>query len=407
MGGLTILGLMYLAMVAGLLLLHANPVDMTVQVAFMAGAGVVLPALFFMGLGGVVSQLAGNGRRATTYGLVPLFVLFTLRSVGNVVASNDWLKTLTPFGWIDKWRIVDNPHAIWAFVSALAAVPLVALAIYLAGKRDLGDSIIAESDISKPHYTLLGGVGAFSLRRMRTGLVAWWLSALAMTIMIAGLAKDAANAVNDSEALRKSLSSLAGGSHSIEPSFVGVSALFLGITLLAMMVNGVGSTRREEAKNYADTLLVNPVGRYRWLFGRWIILIAAAAFIITTSGIATWAIVRSQHIAISFWTEVGGLLSIMGPLLFTLGIGVLLYGFKPRLAVPIAYAYLVWSFAIDLVGSTVALNDIVQKSSIFHYISLVPAESPDWKASWILLALGTVLVIAGSYLFNHRDLETE
>jgi putative exporter of polyketide antibiotics len=97
----------------------------------------------------------------------------------------------------------------------------------------------------------------------------------------------------------------------------------------------------------------------------------------------------------------------MGPLLFTLGIGVLLYGFKPRLAVPIAYAYLVWSFAIDLVGSTVALNDIVQKSSIFHYISLVPAESPDWKASWILLALGTVLVIAGSYLFNHRDLETE
>jgi len=44
------------------------------------------------------------------------------------------------------------------------------------------------------------------------------------------------------------------------------------------------------------------------------------------------------------------------PGLFILGVGTLLYGLLPRLAVPILYAVILWSFLIEVIGSTVTSN---------------------------------------------------
>lgn len=49
-------------------------------------------------------------------------------------------------------------------------------------------------------------------------------------------------------------------------------------------------------------------------------------------------------------------LNVAVPALFIVGVGTLLYGLVPRLAVPVLYALILWSFLIQIIGSIITIN---------------------------------------------------
>jgi ABC-2 type transport system permease protein len=367
---------------------------------------VVAPAACFMGVGALTSQFAATRRRAVLYGLVPLVVLFALRSVGNVVPSVSWLKYLTPFGWIDKLHIVAGVQPQWFLPFIPLTGVLVALGMWLAGRRDLGESVIADSSVARPHYMLLHRLWTFSFRLMRVNLLSWLLSSIMLVALMTSLAKAATKAASESNTLTDALHSLSGGSqNTLGLAFMGAGTLFMAVLLMIMMATGVGAARDEEARGYLDNILVRPVSRSRWLVGRLLLLGVATGVICTVAAIVSWAVARNQGLQVAAGTMIIGNLSLLGSVLFLLGCGTLLYGLKPRIAVPSMYLLLLWSFTIDLLGSVVSLNHLITNSSLLHYVALVPAAQPDWKAAWILGVTGVALATLGVFAFNRRDLE--
>jgi putative exporter of polyketide antibiotics len=60
-----------------------------------------------------------------------------------------------------------------------------------------------------------------------------------------------------------------------------------------------------------------------------------------------------------------------------------------------------------MVGAVVKIDDLVIKSSLFHYVSISPTQEPNWSTFAWLVALGIVMMIIGAIAFSRRDIVSE
>lgn len=97
-------------------------------------------------------------------------------------------------------------------------------------------------------------------------------------------------------------------------------------------------------------------------------------------------------------------LNVAVPALFILGAGALLYGLAPRLAVPILYALVLWSFLIEIIGSDITGNHWLLDTALLSHLGPVPAASLDWTAIGALAGLCVIAALAGLAAFARRDL---
>jgi putative exporter of polyketide antibiotics len=70
------------------------------------------------------------------------------------------------------------------------------------------------------------------------------------------------------------------------------------------------------------------------------------------------------------------------------------------------YAVVAWSFVVDLLGSLVDGLGWMQRSSLFHYMALAPAEPVRPAAVVVMLALAGALFATATVLFTRRDVST-
>lgn len=362
-----------------------------------------------VGIGGITSQLAATRRRAVLYGLVLIISLFIVRSVGNVVDSLAWVKNLTPFGWIDKLHVFNNLTAIWLVPMALFTLICVAATIWLSGKRDMAESFIADKDSAKPKFGLLGSQLGFAFRSSRSVLSGWLFASLAFAAVIAAIDKTVAKSISSVNPVGKSITHLTGNPNSgIEIAYLSAAAFFTVIVLMILVTNGLSAAREEESSGRLDNFVSANVNRGYWLSMRLLLLLFSAFVINTLSGVVVWVLAEVQSIHVSFTTVVFGGLNILGPVIFLLGVGVLFYGVKPRLAVIAMYTLIAWSFTIDILAAAIKnLNKYIADTSLLHHISLVPAANANWKTFGILAALGLTMTSLGLLAFQNRDLEAE
>lgn len=374
--------------------------------AVRIASAVYLPALAFASLGYITSQLAITRRRALSYSLYPLVGVFVLRAIGNTIPDLYWLKNLSPFGWAERFNPILDPQYGWFALLAVVIISLASLAIYLVGKRDIGASLIRESDHVRSKYALLGSSASLAIRQTTLTTLTWAISAVGMSFLMAAVAKVAVQAVEDSPALKAAFLKI-GSSADIQIAFLSVGSILTVMILLLVATAGIASVRSSEAKNYLDTILVAPVRRSRWLLERLGIITVSMVAISALSMFTTWAVATSQHVSINLGNVLLTSVTMVGTAIFTLGLGTLLYGVAPRFAAASMYVLVGWSFLIDTLSSVVSLNDIVVKSSLFHYVMPSLTGSPDWKTFVWLVGLGVAMVTMGLVCFNRRDIISE
>ena len=89
-----------------------------------------------------------------------------------------------------------------------------------------------------------------------------------------------------------------------------------------------------------------------------------------------------------------------------IGFGTLLLGLLPRHAVPILYTFVLWSFVIEIVGSSVATNHWLLDSAVLTHLGPVPATGLRWGAIAWLVGMAGVCVLCGVAAFERRDLSS-
>jgi len=276
----------------------------------------------------------------------------------------------------------------------------------MLAQRDLGSSVIRESKTVKSHFFLLGNPWQLALRQNIWTYVAWGGFSLSMGGIVASILNVATDATASSSTLSKSVSALASNTSDLKLAFLGAGMIFVVLVLLILATVIMGSIRNDEAKQYLETILVHPKTRSMWLVSRLALGILMTLFI-SFASVTLVYFAAPDDLDLDFLKLTAFSISMLGTVIFLMGIGTLIYGILPRITVIGMYLIICWSFMVDLVSSVIKLDEIILQSSLFHYMTFNLADWPDWKTFAWLTLLGIVMAVIGIIRFTKRDLTTE
>jgi ABC-2 type transport system permease protein len=382
-------------------------VNLSVGNAGLLALGVFLPATFFATLGILVSQLALTRGRAMAYGLGILLFFFTLRGAGNSIAEWNDLKRFTPFGWTDLLNPVLSPDTIWILPTIIFAVVAIPLSLYFAARRDLGESILPQSESVRSHFYLLSSDLGYSIRQNIWPFVWWAIGTIAYAGLLASIAKVGADALSSSPAFTKVIGSLGSNYNDLVIAFLGFGGMFTALILLVMSAVAIGSIRNQEAKLYLDNILVQPVHKTAWLAKRLIIILMMVIIIAISTGVVIWQIASAQGVHLELGLVLQNSVTLVGAVIVLIGLGGLLYGVLPRFATMLMYIAIVWAFLADVLKALFSLNDAIDKTSLLHYVTFAPTKAPDWSTFAWLVAIGVIASLVGIFAFAKRDIIPE
>lgn len=404
---------------AGALLLWAVPALVTVLVGFsgrvgfgvggsllLALASVASGAMFLL-VGAVTSQLAATRRQAAAFGAASLAVAYTLRAVADAGMGLGWLRWLTPLGWAEQVRPLTGPDlgALLPFAGALAV--LCVATVWLAGRRDLGASVLPDRTRARPATRLLSGVTGLTVRLVRPLALGWVLAAGFAGLVFGLVAKTAAHAVADSGgAVRREFAQLGAGGSGAR-AYLGVAFLIVAVLVALAAAASVAALRAEEAEGRLDHLVARPVARRTWVLGR----VGAAVVTLTVAAVlaacTAWLGAATQGAGVGIGSLLEAGLNVLPVAWLVLGIGVLAFGLLPRHAAASCYALVAWSFLVLLIGSVLRANHWLLDTSLLKHLTAAPAVAPDWTSAAVLTVLAALCTAAGTALFARRDLTGE
>lgn len=380
------------------------------QNAFFFALAAVSSTALFMAIGAFASQLMPTRTRASTLAAVIFGLSFILRAIADSASSERWLLDVTPLGWVEKMQPLVGSQPIWLLPLFGLTLLLCVLSVWIAGRRDLGESVFADHDTAAPRTKLLNTPFTVAIRLTRATTIGWIVAMAAMSYLYGSLTKSIVQALGgaQSKALHKALNKLTQSSHlGVATIFLGAIFLILMVVVMAYVASATGKIREDEAEGYADNFLVQPVGRMQWLGARVLLVTICSLILCLCASLGIWAGVASQHVGVPIHLLFEAGANMAAPVLFTLGASVLALGLMPRLTTVVAYSVVGWSFLISLISSGTNLSHWILDTSVLHQTTLAPAVSPNWTVDGVMVALGIIIAGIGMLVFNARDLESE
>jgi ABC-2 type transport system permease protein len=323
--------------------------------------------------------------------------------VADSGAGLAWMRWASPLGWVENLRPLtgSQPLALLPIIGFAAAATGAAIAV--AERRDLGAGVLVRRGVVKPNTRLLGGPGGLAVRLERWVALAWTLGLAVLALIFGVTAVSVTKADGGVDSVEQAVVRI-GGQASGATAWIGYEFLYIAALVAFAAVGQMSAMRGEEADGHLDNLLARRVSRARWLAGR----LAFATFFVAVTGLATgvggWIGIATGNSTIGFVTMVQAGLNVVAPALFVLGLGTLLFGLVPRLALPVLYGVVLWSLLIEIIGTTITTNHWLLDTALISHIGPVPATTLNWTAITWLTGLGLMAALAGLGAFQRRDL---
>jgi ABC-2 type transport system permease protein len=376
------------------------PVSASLFYATAATAG----AAIFLAIGALASQLTPTRRQANGLAAAVFGVAFLIRMVADGVTGLAWLRWVSPLGWVENLHPLTGSQPLALLPIVLLTMVTAGAAVLLAGRRDLGAAVLARHQSAKASTRLLRGPAGLVIRLERWAALAW-IGGLAILAAIFGVVAQSAAAGNVAvKPIEQQVSRLGGHPGGATTAWIGYEFLYLAALVAFAAAAQISGARGEEADGHLDNLLARQLNRGTWLAGR----LAFGMALVLAAGLATgvggWIGVAARHGGIGFAAMMQAGLNVAVPALFILGVGTLLYGLLPRLAVPILYAVILWSFLIEIIGSSITSNHWLLDTAVLSHLGPVPATSLNWAAIAWLTGLALIAALAGFAAFRQRDL---
>ncbi len=272
---------------------HSSKVGIAPGPALFFALALVSSAVMFLGVGALTSQLAPTRRQAAAYAAAVLGVSYALRMTADSGIGLHWLRWMSPLGWVEELQPLTAPRP-------LALLPIFALtticawaAVQLAGTRDLGASTLPDRTTERPRLRLLFGPTGLAIRLIRPTVVGWG-TAIAVTGLLLGLVARAAGATISGSSLKQVFTRL-GAPGTGADAYLGVAFLIVALLVAFSGAALVTAARAEEAGGRLEHLLVRPVSRTAWFFGRVVVATSVLAVSGVLAGVFTWLGTASQH----------------------------------------------------------------------------------------------------------------
>jgi ABC-2 type transport system permease protein len=357
----------------------------------------------FVGVGALIAQLAATRRLALQLGGACVALALLARVVADTAAGGGWLRWLTPLGWAEEQRPFTGERPLVLLLPLTVGAALLVLAARFARRRDVGCGALAPRERSAPRLALLGSPTAQALRAELAALLTWMAGAAGFAFIIGVLAKSTASA-GLSVQLRRELAKLGAGSITTPAGYVGLSFLLFELVVPLFAVTQVAALAREESDQALETLLALPVGRSRWLAGRWALAAGGSAAVALTAVLCGWIGVSASGASLSLPKMLEAGANCMAMAALFLGIAVLLFGIAPRAAAAGAYVLVTLAFLWQLFGALLSVPQWALNLTPYAHLGLAPAQPFRPLPALILALIGAVSAVAGMVAFRRRDL---
>lgn len=377
--------------------------------AALLGLTVAATPAMFLAVGALAAQLMATRGKASSMAALVFGAAFMLRALGDVAPAAHWLVYASPLGWVEQIHPLDHPQPLWFLPIVALAAGASALAVWLADRRDLGASILADHDTALARTRLLGRPILLAIRTTRGAVIGWLVAAVSIAALYGTFLESAQTAVATSKDLDKLTAGLIGHAAAARATaeiYAGVVFMLMMTLLMAYAVTAVGAIRETEAEGYLDNLLVRRVGRVSWLSGRLAITAVVVLLAGLLSGLGFWIGTLNQHSGLSGGDLISAGVNACAPALLLLGLTTVAFAYVPRATTAIGWSLLAWSFLIEMVGQAMHLNHWIQDTSLLHHIALAPTIAPDWTTNGIYLGIAVIAATTGVWRFDQRDLAT-
>jgi ABC-2 type transport system permease protein len=376
-------------------------VGFSVGSSVLYACSIMIAPASFVAIGACVSQLGRTRRVANGLGMAAFGIFFVLRMAADSGPGASWLAWLTPFGWTERMTPLTEPNALPLLPALLFVVGLTAVAVVLAGRRDVGAGVIATRDSAPPRsYGLSSPLGLAA--RLELGTFVAWIAGTAAAGLVFGLIAEITTK-NIPDSMNNMLSNFdVTGTFARE--YFGV-AFLLFATMAALVPAGqVGAAADEELTKRLVSLLSLPATRRGWLAGRLALATTMVVVVSVVAGVTAWAGAAIEGVEMGFGSMLGAGLNMVPTALVCLGIGAVVLALAPRFAALAVYVVVAWSIIIDFLGSLVTSLSTLDRFSLFHYMALAPAADIDLTAVVVTLVAALVLMVVAVALFARRDL---
>lgn len=373
----------------------------TLPLAGLAGQGVALFALLVAchAVGLLVSQVAVTGRAAAGLGAAVLGALFLVAGAARS-GSLEALAPLSPFWQFERSRpLLAGGTLDLSSIAALlgGAGAAVALSLVLWLRRDVGGSALPRRVSRDEVTTAMSARPALripvlrGLDRQTSGLLAWAIGLGALGAFMGTLLPTMIRVAKDVPFVQ--LMILRGGAGDLDSAFVGAAWGSSVLLLLAIYaISQVAAWVADETEGRLEMALSAPVPRWRVVLERAVTLLAGATILVIVASGVLAAVARSSGLTIDL-AKFAGAAALLVPLVVAIGgIGALLIGWRPRVAVWVLGAVTVLSYFIQQLGPMFSFPSLVRDLSLFELYGQPLVQGPNWPGLWTELA-----IIAGGF----------
>ncbi|MDQ0371760.1 ABC transporter permease [Cellulomonas humilata] len=396
-------GVLCVAVGLGIALLSAanglDPAGTGVAGSFVLGASVVGVGLFGLGVGAVAGQVASTSRGANALASTVIIGFYVVRMIGDL--GSGALTWASPIGWGEYMQ----PYAgnrWWPFALLLVlAGALLAVATRIEATRDHGAGLRPERPGPADAPVRLASPLGLGLRLQRGPIVGWSI-AVVLAALLFGSIIDAMTALLDD----------AGGGADDLLRGSGVQALLALLAGMIALVTAIFATqqavslRTEEASGLIEPQLAGAVSRTGWTLQRLLIPVVGSAVLLLVGGGLLGAVYGSVVGDSSQAATMAGAALVYWPAVMLLvGIAVALFGWLPRLAVPLTWGLLAAMWFAAMLGDVFGLPQWLLDGLPFSAVPYLPLEPMSWTPVVVLTLLACALVWTGIHRFTRRDVQ--
>jgi ABC-2 type transport system permease protein len=376
-----------------------DPAGTGITGSLIIGASVTGIGLVGLGVGSVAGQLTSTSRGANALGSVVLGVFYVLRMVGDL--GDGRLTWASPIGWgqqMQPW----GANRWWPFTLLLGLTGvLLAVAAWLEARRDLGAGLMPERPgpaAAPARYSTPLGLAL----RLQRGPILGWSATIVLCALLFG-------------SVVQAMTDLLADAGSTATAMIGGTGVKALLSLLVMMIamlttvfalQSATSLRADEASGIVEPQLASALSRTRWAVQRLLIPAFGTAVLLLVGGACMGAgygslindpgqTIRLALAALAYWPAV----------MVLLGVAVALFGWLPRLAIPLTWGVLAAMWFVVLIGDALHLPgwllNLLPLSATPHQ-PLVPLT---WAPLVVMTLVAGGLIWTGLGRFARRDVQ--
>ena len=367
--------------------------------SLIVGASMTGVGLVAVGVGAVAGQVTSTSRGANTLGSIVLGVCYLLRMVGDL--GDGRLTWVSPIGWgqeMQPW----GANRWWPFLLlVLLTAALLALALRLETRRDFGAGLFPERRGRRwapaRYATPLG----LALRLQRGPIIGWTVTII-LSAPDVRLRRQGDDRPDDR---RRRDRGRPPSRHRRRRAAVPAVVMIAMITTVFAIQSAI-SLRADEASGIIEPQLAGAMSRTRWATRRLLIPVVGSAVLLLVGGAGMGAgygsiigdpsqTSRLALSALTYWPAV----------MVFVGIAVALFGWLPRLAIPLTWGVLAAMWFIVIIGDALHLPSWLLNLLPFSATPYVPYQELTWPPLVIMTLVAAALVWTGLTRFQHRDVQ--